>query len=236
MAVQRSGGRQRGNIEERGGALRVRLYAGTDPVTGRQVYHRATIPGTDDAAIKKAEDKLAEFRTRVLNQRSAASSVSFSYAIDEWMQTSEIEASTRKTYLGYIANHIKPVLGKIPVKKIDVRTLESFYTELRRCRARCDGRPFVVHKTAEEHDCRDLDCQPHKCKELAASTVQQIHSIISGTLAAAERWDWINSNPARLTHAAGHPSRTRRPRPKRAASSTKRSGWTRTGARSSGSR
>lgn len=32
---------------------------------------------------------------------------------------------------------------------------------------------------------------------------------------AAERWDWINSNPARLT---------RRPRPKRAASSTRRSG------------
>lgn len=199
MAVQRSGGRQRGNIEERGGALRVRLYAGTDPVTGRQVYHRATIQGTDDAALKKAEDKLAEFRTKVLNQRSAASSVSFAYAIDEWMRTSEIEASTRKTYLGYIANHVKPVLGKIPVKKIDVRTLESFYTELRRCRARCDGRPFVVHKTGDEHDCAELDCQPHKCKELAASTVQQIHSIISGTLAAAERWDWINSNPARLT-------------------------------------
>lgn len=135
----------------------------------------------------------------MLNQRSAASSVSFSYAIDGWMRTSEIEASTRKTYLGYIGNHIKPVLGKIAGKKIDVRTLESFYTELRRCRVRCDGRPFVVHKRADEHDCAGLDCQPHKCKELAASTVQQIHSIISGTLAAAERWDWINSNPARLT-------------------------------------
>jgi len=37
MAAKRPGGRQRGSIEERGGALRVRLYAGTDPVTGRQV-------------------------------------------------------------------------------------------------------------------------------------------------------------------------------------------------------
>lgn len=44
-----------------------------------------------------------------------------------------------------------------------------------------------------------MDCQPHKCKALSASTIQQIHSIISGTLAAAERWDWINSNPAKLT-------------------------------------
>ena len=180
MAAKRSGGRQRGNIEERGGALRVRLYAGTDPVTHRQVYLRSTIQGTGDAALRKAEDKLSEFRTQVLKQRTAASSVTFAYAIDEWLRTSEIEASTRKTYVGYIANHIKPALGAIPVKKLDVRTLESFYTELRRCRTRCDG-------------------QPHDCKPLSASTIQQIHSIISGTLAAAERWDWINSNPARLT-------------------------------------
>ncbi|HEV7651471.1 MAG TPA: site-specific integrase, partial [Actinophytocola sp.] len=110
MAATRSGGRQRGNIEERGGALRVRLYAGTDPVTRRQVYLRATIPGTDKTAHRKAEDKLSEFRTQVLKQRTAASSVSFGYAIDEWLRTGEIEASTRKTYLGYIANHIKPVL------------------------------------------------------------------------------------------------------------------------------
>jgi integrase len=33
---------------------------------------------------------------------------------------------------------------------------------------------------------------------MAASTVRQIHSIISGTLAAAVRWDWIGSNPARV--------------------------------------
>ncbi|MGH3757107.1 hypothetical protein [Actinophytocola sp.] len=103
--------------------------------------------------------------------------------IDEWLRTSEIEASTRKTYLGYIANHIKPVLGQVPIKKIDVRTLGSFYTELRRCRIRCDGKPFSVHKSPDDHDCTELDCQPHKCMALSASTIQQIHSIISGTLA-----------------------------------------------------
>jgi integrase len=32
---------------------------------------------------------------------------------------------------------------------------------------------------------------------MAASTVRQIHSIISGTLSAAVRWDWT-SNPARV--------------------------------------
>lgn len=33
---------------------------------------------------------------------------------------------------------------------------------------------------------------------MAASTVRQIHSILSGTLAAAERWGWIDSSPARV--------------------------------------
>ncbi|GAB2663088.1 hypothetical protein GCM10027271_22100 [Saccharopolyspora gloriosae] len=30
------------------------------------------------------------------------------------------------------------------------------------------------------------------------STVRQIHAILSGTLDAAQRWDWISSNPARI--------------------------------------
>jgi hypothetical protein len=56
---------------------------GIDPVTGKQVYLRATIDGTDDKAWRKAEDKLAEFRTQVLKQHSASSSVTLSYAMDE---------------------------------------------------------------------------------------------------------------------------------------------------------
>jgi integrase len=33
---------------------------------------------------------------------------------------------------------------------------------------------------------------------MAASTVRQIHSIVSATLSAAVRWEWISSNPARV--------------------------------------
>ncbi|GAA4012828.1 hypothetical protein GCM10022247_39300 [Allokutzneria multivorans] len=33
---------------------------------------------------------------------------------------------------------------------------------------------------------------------MAACTARQIHAIISGTLGAAERWDWISSNTARI--------------------------------------
>lgn len=132
-------------------------------------------------------------------QRSASSSIAFGYALDEWMRTTELEASTRKTYVGYLERNIRPVLGAVPAKKIDARTLENLYTELRRCRIRCDGKPFIAkHKTEGEHDCTVAKCTWHKCKPLAGSTVQQIHSIINGALSAAERWGWIPTNPARV--------------------------------------
>jgi integrase len=194
--------RRRGNIRQRGSSLQVRLFAGKDPVTGRDVYLTASIPGTGKKAHKKAEDKLAEFRTQVTKQRSTPSSVKLGYAIDEWMRTSEHEDSTREGYRGYITRTIQPVLGDVPITKITARMLENFYTELRRCRVRCDGRPFIEHKATGEHDCTAAKCVPHVCKPMAASTVRQIHSILSGTLDAAVRWDWISSNP---TKAAKRP-------------------------------
>ena len=38
MPGQDAESRKRGRIEKRGNALRVRVYAGDDPVTGRRVY------------------------------------------------------------------------------------------------------------------------------------------------------------------------------------------------------
>ena len=191
--------RRKGGIRQRGASLQVRYFAGTDPVTGKKVYLTATVPGTDDAAWSRADDKVAEFRTQVNKQRVTESSVLLSHAVAEWMRVSELEDSTRKTYEGYIRRTIGPALGKVAVKKLNARTLESFYTELRRCRARCTGKPRIEkHAKVAEHDCVAAKCRPHTCKPMAASTVRQIHSIISGTMAAAERWGWVSSNPARI--------------------------------------
>ena len=43
---------------------------------------------------------------------------------------------------------------------------------------------------------RLLECRPHVCKPLSAGTVRKVHFVISGALAAATRWEWIDSNPA----------------------------------------
>lgn len=198
MSVARPEGRQRGRVEQRGDSLRVIVYAGTDPVTGRRSYLRETIKGTDKAAHKRAERAMNKLLVQVDEQRAVESSVSLGYALDEWMRNAELEDSTRRAYEGYIRRTIRPALGEEPARKISARTLESFYTELRRCRTMCDGKPFIEHKVKGEHDCAEEKCKPHKCNPFGSSTIRQIHAIISGALDAAVRWDWIDSNPARL--------------------------------------
>jgi hypothetical protein len=111
MSVARPDDRDRGRIEERGGSLRVVVYAGLDPVNGRRVYLRETIAGTTKAAHKRAKTALNKLLSQVAEQRSVNSSVTLGYAVDEWMRTNELEDSTRKTYEGYIERTIRPVVG-----------------------------------------------------------------------------------------------------------------------------
>jgi integrase len=198
MAKARPDGRQEGRIEQRGDSLRVVVFAGYDPVTGRRAYKRATIKGTDDAAWRKARNKRTELRAAVLKQRRASSSVKFDHCLDEWFQKADLEDSTRNSYGGYIKRVIKPTLGHVAVNRLGANDLESLYSELRRCRIRCDGKPFIEHKVDGEHDCAKAECEPHECDPMAASTVRQIHSIISSALDAAMRWDWIDTNPAKI--------------------------------------
>jgi integrase len=116
-------------------------------------------------------------------------------------------------------------LADVPIGKVNVQLLEEFYAELRRCRDRCNGRIAVDHRVDGPHECRrvrhrrppgrpaaraELDhdcttakctvveCPPHKCRPLSASSIRQIHIAISSALGAAVRWDWIKSNPAKI--------------------------------------
>ncbi|WP_236791846.1 tyrosine recombinase XerC [Amycolatopsis sp. GM8] len=190
--------RKRGSVRQRGNSLQVRVYSGIDPVTGKPSYLTETVKGADKAAKKRAERVMTKLQAQVDQQRSPSTSVTLGYAIDEWLRTADIEPTTRHGYEGYIKRTIRPALGDVPINKLSARTLETLYGALRRCRVRCVGKPFIEHKTEDEHDCEKAKCKPHKCTPMAASSVRQIHSIISGALNAAERWDWITSNPAKV--------------------------------------
>jgi hypothetical protein len=75
MPGQDAESRKRGRIEKRGNSLRVRVYAGDDPVTGRRVYRNETVRGTDKAAEKRAQKVLTRLLAEVDAQRAPTSTV-----------------------------------------------------------------------------------------------------------------------------------------------------------------
>ncbi|MBI1758603.1 MAG: hypothetical protein HYR62_05185 [Actinobacteria bacterium] len=196
-------------MRRRGDALQVRVHAGTDPLTGQRIDLTGSVPipvGKD--GLRAAQRDAEVIRTRLLaqvdQQRATSTKVPFGRALDAWLRVHEAAASTMRDYEMYVRLYVKPALGTTPISKVTTRDLEEFYADLRRCRARCTGRPYVVHRTDRPHVCEDEDrstrklCRPHECRPLSTSMVRQIHFTISSTMAAALRWEWITNNPAEL--------------------------------------
>jgi integrase len=107
----------------------------------------------------------------------------------------EAERTTLATYRGNVDKHVRPLIGAEKIGAIDADILDSFYAELRRCRAHCRRRRMIDHRTDRPHDC-DARCRRHECKPLSAWTIRKIHFIISGAFQRAVRWKWVAVNPA----------------------------------------
>jgi len=105
----RPGKRARGEIETLpSGSLRVRVYAGIDPVSKKKHYLVETIPAGPKAA-KEAE----RVRTRLLNQvderRAPRTRATVNQLMDRYLNVVDIEETTRITYEGYVRNHVLPL-------------------------------------------------------------------------------------------------------------------------------
>jgi integrase/DNA-binding transcriptional regulator YhcF (GntR family) len=186
--------RARGSVDKLpSGGYRVRVYAGVDPMTGRDHYLNETV-----RAGPRANREAEKVRTRLLaevdERRNPRTNATVAQLLDRHLDMAEIDQTTLDTYRGYVRKHIRPLLGSKKVGLLDADVLDSFYAELRRCREHCARRKEIDHRTREPHDC-DERCDPHVCKPLSASTVRQIHFILSGALRRAVRWKWIAANP-----------------------------------------
>ena len=145
--------------------------------------------------------------------KTARTKASFGHLLDLWFSQHEVGVSARAAYDSLIRNHIRPALGAVPLTKLQrsaAEILERFYGDLRRCSQRCDGRPHVEHRVPSIHDCTVRGCRPHQCRPLAASSVRQIHAVVSGALSAAVRWGWLPFNPAETARIPAKP----RPQPR----------------------
>lgn len=186
--------RPQGTIEELpSGSLRVAVYAGMDPLTKNRHYLRETIPAGPRSEAE-AEKVLRRLLNQVDEQRNPRTNATLNQLLDRHLELLDLEETTLKTYRGHVEHHIRPLVGKVKVGAFDADLLDSFYAELKRCRAHCDGRPYVDHRTARKHGC-DERCRRHVCKPLSASSIRQIHFILNGAFKRAVRWRWVGTNP-----------------------------------------
>lgn len=197
--------RVRGAIDELpSGALRVRVYAGVDPLTGRRNDLIEVVP-PGPTAEKDADRVRTRLLAEVDEQRNPRTKATVNQLLDRYEKVLDVDRTTRRTYLGYIKNHIRPLLGKLQAGRINGEILDSFYAELRRCRAHCDrSKGRIDHRTKLKHEC-DERCRPHKCKALSNATIRQIHWILSGAFERAERWGWVSRSPMRQAQPPAMP-------------------------------
>lgn len=190
--------RDRGSVEELpSGAFRVRVYAGVDPVTGKEHYLRQTVPAGPKAAAE-ADKVKRRFANQVDEQRQPRTSATVSQLLVRHLELVEVAPSTKTTYTKLVEKHVLKYLGHVKVGAVGAEQLESLHAELRRCQVHCEGgEPKLDHRTARQHEC-DGRCRPHVCRPLSASTIQQIHFLLNAAFQRAVRWNWVSFNPVQL--------------------------------------
>ena len=175
MAKRRANGE--GNIRKRkDGRWEGRYTAGRDPGSGKAIYKN--VLGKTQAEVK---EKLA----RAIEDNKGLDIVKAGqYTVGQWMDVLfenyakiKVRPSSHKTYKGYIENHIKPTLGKIPLSKLTTLEVQALYRKLL-----TSGR---VERTESKQ-------QP---KGLSAKTVQNINQVISSAMELAKRQKLISCNP-----------------------------------------
>src|SRR5215211_572953 len=171
-------------IRKRRDGLQVQVYAGRDPLTGGKRYVSQQVAGQTKAAMRQAKQIEAQLLAEIgTGQHRGSRSRTMAELLERWLEwpptVRPIAPTTVSSYRAAMDRYILPALGKLPVRQVDAATLDAFYAHLR-TRGGKDGRP------------------------LKASTVHEVHAVLSGALKQAVVWGWVGHNPARL---ASPPSR-----------------------------
>ena len=99
--------RSQGHIEERSnGSFRVLVYAGRDPLTGKDRRLRKTC-----STYAEAQVELVRLQGEVHAQRHPRSDVTVAEILDQWLEVTSHQATTRDRYDDLIRLYLAPTFG-----------------------------------------------------------------------------------------------------------------------------
>jgi integrase len=156
-------------MRKRGDSWELRVYAGTDPETGKRQWRSATTKGTRRAAQRA----LVEFAARVDYPRRMTAQATVAKLLEDWyaaLSPNWSPTTTRQTK-SVIDYHLIPRLGHLKVATLRTEDIDALYGDLRQSGGKY-GQP------------------------LSPGTVHRIHVVLHRALAQALRWEWIWVNPA----------------------------------------
>ena len=175
MAKRRANGE--GNLRKRkDGRWEGRYTAGHDPETGKVIYRN--VLGRTQAEAR------AKLKAAIETAKAVDPVKSKKYTVGQWMDEwfenyakVKVRPSSHQTYRGYIDNHIKPNIGKLPLEKLTSLELQKLYKKL---------------LTKGQVDRLESKGQP---KGLSPKTVRNIHQILASAMKLAREQKLIASDP-----------------------------------------
>jgi integrase len=160
----------RGSLRQRGrNSWELRVYAGTDPETGRRRWLTRTVRGSRTQAQRELVSlaALANVAPVVGARTSVAELLERWFAVNE----SNWAATTVKSTRSIIDRQLISGLGHVRVRELTTVMIDEFYASLR-AHGRQDDKP------------------------LSPGSVRRVHGVLHRALAQAMRWEWIWTNPA----------------------------------------
>jgi integrase len=164
-------------IRARRDGWQVIVYAGIDPVTGRQRQISHQVKGSR----KQAEREETRLKAEVMAGRHRGTAAkTLGEMVEVYLDWREqngkpIGPTTIRSYRGLYEARIKPGLGKLRLPQVDPPALDRFYAALRKSGS--------LRKRGEP---------------LSASRLRDVHAVISGALGLAARYGWVPYNAAAL--------------------------------------
>ncbi len=180
-------------IRQRRAGWQVLVYAGIDPVTGRQRYITRQVNG----GKREAEREEARLRAEVAaGKHRGTGARTMAELLDVWFawrttNGKPLSPATRNDYESLVKTKLKPALGSLRLPQVDAAILDRYYGQLlisgRTVRV-CDGKDPATGKPRWRTEQAPL----------SPSRIHQVHAVLSGALGLAARYGWIPFNPATL--------------------------------------